>query len=66
MSPWPEPMYGQCACGASLTVDHVRNHCPLRPQQANVNELAELWWDEFTRRWQARFDVSHVAVLGEN
>lgn len=61
-----DTLYGQCRCGASMTVDHLRNHCPLRPQQNDGHELAELWWDEFMQRWQARFDVTHVAILGEN
>ena len=32
------PLYGQCAlCGGSLTIWHLENECPLRPQQ----ELSE-------------------------
>lgn len=62
MSPWQEPMYGQCRCGASMTVDHLRNHCPLRPQQATERSVAFMeWWYSVER-----LDVSHVAVLGEN
>lgn len=66
MSPYLEPLYGQCKCGAALTVDHLRNHCPLNRQQASdalqaafVNHAYEWWWND-------RLDTSHVAVLGEN
>lgn len=59
-------MYGQCRCGASMTVDHLRNHCPLRPQQAlSERSLREICEAVYAQR-QGRFDVSHVAVLGEN
>lgn len=57
-------LYGQCACGATLTVEHLRYHCPLQPQQERNDRLAHhLWWTEFMAK---RYDTSHVAVLGEN
>lgn len=63
MSPYPEPLYGQCKCGAALTVDHIRNHCPLRPQRAFEEErLSEAVRVVF----EARLDTTHAAVLGEN
>ncbi len=65
MSPWPEPMYGQCACGASLTVNHLKYWCPLRPQQTRAYVEEELT-EAVKAAFAVRFDVSHVAVLGEN
>jgi hypothetical protein len=55
-------LYGQCVCGASLTIWHT---CPLRPQQERAfveEELSEAIKAVFA----ARHEVSHVAVLGEN
>lgn len=66
MSPYPEPLYGQCKCGAALTVDHLRNHCPLRPQQARDALEAAGIKALVAAAYENRLDTTHVAVLGEN
>jgi hypothetical protein len=56
---------GRCRCGAALTVDHIQNHCPLRPQQdapLSENTLEHTCLQILAQR----LDTSHVAVLGEN
>lgn len=65
-----EPLFGQCACGASLTAEHLWQ-CPLQKRQRAYEEapLAEAVRAAFERLQAARagrFDTSHVAVLGEN
>lgn len=57
-------LYGQCACGGVLTVEHLKRHCPLRSQQAaSDHAFVEEWWRTYL---EGRLDTSHVAVLGEN
>lgn len=57
-------LYGQCACGGVLTVEHLKRYCPLRPQQeARDHAFVEEWWRAYL---EGRLDTSHVAVLGEN
>lgn len=57
-------LYGNCACGGMLTVEHLRRHCPLRPQQATQDYT---FIEEQCRAYMAdRLDTSHVAVLGED
>lgn len=64
MSPHPEPLFGQCVCGGALTVEHLRYHCPLQPQQERDDRLRHhLWWAEFMAN---RLDTSNVAELGYN
>lgn len=60
-----EPLFGQCACGAPLTVYHLQFWCPLNKQQRVYEEddPRELWWAQFM---ETRFDTMHVAVLGYN
>lgn len=56
-------LIGQCQCGASLTAYHVRYECPLTLQPSAPSlELIELVRSAF----DAKYDTSHVAVLGEN
>jgi hypothetical protein len=60
-------MYGQCRCGAALTVDHLRNHCPLNKQRHAFDEASQARMREIVdAAWAKRDDLSHVAVLGEN
>ena len=63
---WPDPLYGQCKCGATLTVDHLRNHCPLNKQQADDVLRAASLEALVAAVYAKRLDTEHVAVLGEN
>lgn len=59
----PGTLIGQCACGAALTVHHMRFECPLTLQPQEISKgLRELVRAVF----ESRFDVEHVVVLGEN
>lgn len=66
MSPYQEPLWGQCRCGAVLTYDHITRRCPLRPQQSkDVLQAASL--EKLVREIMAhRLDTTHVAELGYN
>lgn len=70
MKPEPEPLYGQCKCGAALTVLHLRDHCPLRPQQVSLASMSEAQAKELRalvqNAFDSKYDTTHVAVLGEN
>lgn len=62
-----ETHFGQCKCGATLTVDHLRNHCPLNRQQSTLSDAQRAYLTWFAQDVYAhRLDTSHVAVLGEN
>lgn len=61
---WPDPLYGRCRCGATLTVNHLKYHCPLRPlsmpeSRMHLRELVDA-------AYANRFDTTHVAELGYN
>lgn len=57
-------IFGRCACGAALTVQHLQFFCPLY-RQRRVYEEEEL--PAIIRAmFESRLDMSHVAVLGEN
>lgn len=63
-------LFGRCACGATLTAEHIRNRCPLRPQQelseASIAAVAACVNDATERWWNTRLDITHVAELGYN
>lgn len=63
---WPDPLWGQCKCGATLTVEHLKNHCPLRPQQASDTLQAASLEALVVAVLAQRLDTTHAAVLGEN
>lgn len=70
MKPEREPLYGQCKCGAALTVLHLRYHCPLQQQQVSFASMTEAQGQELRALIRAAFasrlDTAHVAELGYN
>lgn len=58
-------LFGQCACGAALTVHHLIYECSLSKQHGK-EAISAAFEDAVRKAWESRFDTTHAAVLGYN